>query len=117
MKSFVIALSIIFLLFAIGSNALSSSNSISLKEKRESYMACIRLKIKAPNINLNCENLLENSTPMEETEKTDKFISRTPGVKVLSNDEALTRKVNKSEEIKLRNLIKKLSSENKLRRD
>ena len=116
MKSLAIALSIVYLIFTIGSNELSSSNNIALKEKRESYMACIRLKIKAPNLNLNCENLLENF-PFQETENVNDSNLRTPGVKILSTDEAVTRKVNKSEELKLRNLIKKLSSENKLRRD
>ena len=44
-------------------------------------------------------------------------ITNNNGVKFLSINVASTRKVNKSEEIKLRNLIKKLTSENKLRKD
>ena len=115
MKSFPIALSILYIIFIIGSNALSSSNAILIKERMESYQACIRLRSKAPNLNLKCENLLENIPKSGETEKNEE--SNITGVKVLSIDAAVTRKVNKSEEIKLRNLIQKLSNENKLRKD
>ena len=115
MKSFVIALSLIFIMFIIGSNALSSSN-VLIKEKKESYQACIRLRNKAPNLNLKCENLLDN---IPKTVKTNKNVvdSTNSRVKILSNDEAFTRKVNKSEELKLRNLIEKLANENKVRKD
>ena len=58
---------------------------------------------------------MENIPSDEETEKNPN--SNNTGVKVLPNDVTGTRKVNKSEEIKLRNLIKKLSNENKLRKD
>ena len=114
MKSFVIALSFIFIMFIIGSNALSSSNVLD-KEKNESYQACIRIRDKAPNLNLKCENILDS---IPKTVKTAKNVdTHNSGVKMLSNDEAFTRKVNKSEEIKLRNLIEKLVNENKLRKD
>ena len=115
MKSFAIALSILFIMFIIRSNALSSSNAILIKERKESYQACIRLRAKAPNLNLQCENLLENIISDEKTEK--KGETNKTGVKILSKDAAFTRKVNKSEEIKLRNLIKKISNENKTRKD
>ena len=113
MKSFAFALSILFIMFIIGSNALSSSNSLKEKERKESFQACIRLKTKAPNLNLRCENLLEKIHTNEETPKNEENINI--NVKYLSNDLAFTRKVNKSEEIKLRNLIKKLTNERKLR--
>ena len=113
MKSFVIALSII-LIFIIGSNALSSSNTILMKERRESYQACIRLRTKAPNLNLKCENLLENIPSHKELQKDE---TSKNGIKILQTDVAITRKVNKSEEIKLRNLIKKLRTEKRVRRD
>ena len=115
MKSFAIAFSIIFFIFVIGSNALPSSNTLLIKEKKESYQACIRIRKKAPNLNLKCENLLEDTLKKEENEKS--LNSNITGVKILSTDAAVTRKVNKSEEIKLRNLIKKLSNENRIRRD
>ena len=115
MKSFVIALPILFLLLIMVSNALSSSNPILIKEKIESYQACIRLRAKAPSLNLKCENILDN-IPM--SGKIVKQEGRNnSGVKFLSNEVTTTRKVNKSEEIKLRNLIKKLSNENKRRKD
>ena len=113
MKSFVIALSIL-LIFIIGSNALSSSNPVLKKERRESYQACIKLRAKAPNLNLKCENLIENIHSHEEIKKDEKNKN---GIKILQTDVAITRKVNKSEETKLRNLIKKLSNEKRLRRD
>ena len=114
MKSFAVALSILLIMFIIGSNALSSSNALLIKQRKESYQACVRLRNKAPNLNLQCENLLEN-LPTEKNEKIEN--PNTTGVKILSDDVTGTRKVNKSEEIKLRNLIKKLSSENKIRTD
>ena len=43
--------------------------------------------------------------------------SNMKGIKLLSSNDANTRKVDKSEEIKLRNLIKKLTSESILRKD
>ena len=116
MKSFAIALSILLIMYGIGSNAFSSfSNTILIKERKESYQACIRLRSKAPNLNLHFENLLENTPIDEETGKNNDKNSQ--GVKILSNDVALTRKVNKGQEIKLRNLIKKLTNENRTRRD
>ena len=115
MKSFVIALPILFILFIMVSNALSSSNPILIKERYESYQACIRLRAKAPNLNLKCENILENIPGSGKIVKKEGI--NNSGVKILSNEVTVTRKVNKSEEIKLRNLIKKLSNENKLRKD
>ena len=108
MKSFAFALLILFYIFIIGSNALSSSKTLLIKERRESYQACIRLRAKAPNLNLNCENLLEN-IHSEEERKED---SNNNGIKILPKNIVETRKVNKSEEIKLRNLIKELTNEN-----
>ena len=113
MKPFANASSILYIIFIIGSNALSSSNIILIKERKESYQACVRLKSKAPNLNLQCKNLLQNLPTTEEMTKN--IESNTSGIKILSDDAAVTRKVNKIQEIKLRNLIKKLKNENKLR--
>ena len=106
MKSLIIALSIVYIIFIIDSNAFTSSNLLSLKEQQEAYQACKNLKNKAPNLRLNCENL----SPKKE--EKNKF-----GVKVIKTEETETRKVNKNEEIKLRNLIKKLKNENSVRKD
>ena len=111
MKSYAIALSIIFILFIIGSNAFTSSNLLSIKEQQESYLACKSLKSKAPYLKLNCENLSPKNLQKERKE-TNKV-----GVKILRKIETGTRKVNKSEEVKLRNLINKLTSENVLMKD
>ena len=105
MKSLYIALSIIYIILIIDSNAFTSSNLLRLKEQQEAYQACKNLKNKAPNLRLNCENL----APKEEINKF--------GVKVVRTEETETRKVNKYEEIKLRNLIKKLKNENVVKKD
>jgi len=106
-----LALSIIFVVFIIGSNAFTSSNLLKRKEQEESYLACKNLKMKAPYLKLNCENLAPKKIEEEELENNNS------GVKILQTVDAGTRKVNKSEEIKLRNLINKLTFENIIRRD
>ena len=112
MKSYAIASSIIFIVFIIGSNAFTSSNLLKIKEQEESYLACIDLKRKAPNLKLNCENLAPKK--LQETEETK---NSNNGVKILTTGETGTRKVNKSEEAKLRNLIMTLVYENVIRKD
>ena len=112
MKSFAIALSIIFVVFIIGSNAFTSSNLLKRKEQEESYLACKNLKMKAPYLKLNCENLAPKK--LQETEETK---NSNNGVKILTTGETGTRKVNKSEEAKLRNLIMTLVYENVIRKD
>ena len=84
MKSFAIALSIIYI-FIIGSNAYTSSNLLSLKEQEESYLACKSLKSKAPYLKLNCENL--SPRHIEELKTNEN------GVKILLNADTGTRKV------------------------
>ena len=54
MKFLAFALSLIFIVFIIGSNALTSSNLLKVKEQQESYLACKSLKSKAPYLKLNC---------------------------------------------------------------
>ena len=114
MKWLFIALPILMLKFFIGSNELSSKNNIII-EKRESYDACIRLRNKAPYFNLKCERLLDKVPIIETVNKKDR--NNNNGVITLSTYELNTRKVSKGEENKLRNLIQKLSSKNKLRKD
>ena len=115
MKFFMFVICIVFLFLEIENNNLLSFNGIKNKEKRESYEACIKLRSKAPNFNLKCEKLIENNKIDDENNKIEE-INNTK-IKTLSFDESGTRKVNKSEEMKLRNLIKKLSNENKLRKN
>ena len=113
MKSFVIALQIILCILIFGSNALSFTNTKLINDRMESYEACVRLRNKAPSLKLNCENLKENINSEEvNIEETNHS-----GIKLLSSTEAETRKVNKSQEMKLRNLIKKLSHESSLKKD
>ena len=110
MKSIAIALSLIFIISIIGSNAFTSSNFLKLKEQQESYIACKSLKSKAPYLKLNCENLAPKKVVKMEN-------AQLSNIKILQNHETETRKVNKSEEIKLRNLIMKLRNQNVMRKD
>ena len=112
MKSFAIALLIIFTIYTIWSNALSS-NALSVNDRMESYKACTKLRAKAPNLKLNCENLIQNI----QKEQIDHYENNENRIKVFSKDEIVTIKMNKIEEMKLRNLIKNLSQKNKLRKD
>ena len=107
MRNFVIALLIIFIIYRIPSNAMPNFLN-NKKQKNEAYESCNRLRIKAPFLNLKCEKLIESPKIKEEKKNII-------GMKLLSIEE--TRKVNKNEEIKLKNLLKKLASENILRKD
>ena len=112
MKLIAIALSIIFIVLIIGSNAFTSSNLLRLKEQEESYLACKSLKRKAPNLKLNCEKLIPKK--VEEAKEIQNINSE---IKILRTSDTSTRKINKIEEIKLRNLIWKLAYENTIRTD
>ena len=105
-----IAFPTLLLMFCLGSNEMSSNTKI-IKEQRESYEACIRLRKKAPYFNLNCERLI----PIIETTINKIEINNNKGIKTLSEYESSTKKVSKTEEIKLRNLLLRLSRTNKLR--
>ena len=80
---------------------------VSKNQKEQSYKACTDLKRKAPFIKLNCEKILESVTNIESDKNEN-------GIKTLSRQDSETRKVNQSQEIKLRHLIRKLYNENKL---
>ena len=80
------------------------------KEQAEAYEACNRLRIKAPYPNLKCEKLRETSKKIGEK-------SNIEGIKLLTRNDATTRKVNKNQENKLRKLMLKLTSENVLKKD
>ena len=110
MKLLIVALPLILITFTIKSNALTSSNLLKLKEQEESYFACKSLKAKAPYLKLNCENLLpKKSEKIGQNELT--------GIKKLSGEETKTKRVNKIQEIKLRNLMRKLTYENEIRNE
>ena len=111
MKIFTITFSLLLFFFILGNVELSSSKGIIYKDRRDSYESCIKLRKKAPYFNLKCENLLENDVYEENiNEKSENNENK---IKTLYLGESGTRKVNKSQEIKLRNLIQKLSNENK----
>ena len=99
----------VFLLFQnfIGKCDLPSSEAIK-KQKEESYKVCMDLKRKAPFVNLNCQKILESFPVIKSA------LNGEEDIKTLPKYDSETRKVNESEEIKLRNLLRKLYSENKL---
>ena len=115
MKLPIVIVSIFFLIFGIENYNLAFLNEIVNEDKNESYEACIKLRDTAPNLNLKCEHLLNTINKKEENQRKEK-INNTE-IKTLIIDESNTRKVNKSEEIKLRNLIKKLSKDINQRKD
>ena len=115
MKFPIIPLLFVFLFFEIVNNSFSSSNTMLIEERKESYEACVRIRNKAPNLNLKCEDLLEGIISNEENEQKEE--NSNTEIKTLIINENNTRKVNKSEEIKLRKLIQKLSNRNNLRKD
>ena len=115
MKLPIVIVSIFFLIFGIENYNLAFLNEIVNDNKKESYDACIRLRTKAPNLNLKCEHLLDTINKKEENQRKEK-INNTE-IKTLIVDESNTRMVNKSEEIKLRNLINKLTKGNNQRKD
>ena len=110
MKLLIIALPLILITITIKSNALTSSNLLKLKEQEESYFACISLKAKAPYFKLNCENLLPKKCEKKEQSELN-------GIKKLTIDETKTKRVNKIQEIKLRNLMRKLAYENEIKNE
>ena len=71
---------------------------VSKNQKEQSYKACTDLKRKAPFIKLNCEKILESLTSIESSKNEN-------GIQTLSRQNSETRKVNQSQEIKLRHLI------------
>ena len=91
----------------IGKCDIPSSETLKQQQK-ESFEACMAIKRKAPFINLNCNKILKNISNMKST------LNEKNGIKTLSKADFETRKVNEKEEIKLRNLIMKLYSGNKL---
>ena len=111
MRWLFIAMPIILLLIICLSNEMSSNYNL-IEERKESYEACIKLKIKAPYFNLNCEHLL-NRHPILEAQIRNEEMKKY-GIKTLSIYESNTRKVSKIEEIKLRKLIDRIANKNKL---
>ena len=91
----------------IGKCDLPLSESLKQQQK-ESFEACMAIKRKAPFINLNCHKILESMSNIKTA------LNEENGIKTLSKDDLETRKVNEREEIKLRKLLMKLYSENKL---
>ena len=115
MNFYFIGLSVLFIFF----NTPSSLNVKMIKERIEldSYLDCIKLRIKAPTFNLRCENILDNFNSNKEKVKHVKDKTNKKGIKMLTKEVAHFRKVEKNEENKLRHLYKKLTNEDKLLRD
>ena len=114
MKICAIVFSLLFFAFIIENIELSSFHDNINQDRKDSYEACIKLKAKAPYFNLKCDIFLDYQN--EERDIENKIFEKDEyKIKILYMDKTETRKVNESEEIKLRNLIKKLSDENILK--
>ena len=103
---------ILLISFIIFEFANTSLNNIS-KEEEESLNTCLQLKIQAPYLNLDCEKIITNKTNEENQklfygnlrkEKTNQNIKTISLEDIKRN----TKKINKTDEIKLKDLIRKL---------
>ena len=104
MKLEILSFSLLFMAIVIGCIELSSTNAFN-KNRKESYDSCLRLRSKAPYFNLKCEILLDDIK--DNRERSNGNIDT--NIKALSLDKSTIRKVDKSQEIKLKNFIRKLS--------
>ena len=99
--------------FIIFEFANTSLNNIS-KEEEESFNACLQLKIQAPYLNLDCEKIITNKNSNEENQKLFYGNLRkektNQNIKTISLEDIKrsTKKINKTDEMKLKNLIRKL---------
>ena len=96
---------------------LSNTSFNKISEKKEkSLNACLKLKKQAPFLNLNCENILENNLYEQENftiikinnlRKKENF---THNFRTISFEDikANTKKINATDEKRLRKLIKQL---------
>ncbi len=104
---------ILLISFIIFEFANTSLNNIS-KEEEESFNACLQLKIQAPYLNLDCEKIITNKNSNEENQKL--FYGNLRKEKTNQNIKTITledikrstKKINKTDEMKLKNLIRKL---------
>lgn len=98
---------------------LSNTSFNKISEKKEkSLNACLKLKKQAPFLNLNCENILENN--LYEQERNNFTIIKinnlrkkenfTHNFRTISFEDikANTKKINATDEKRLRKLIKQL---------
>ena len=117
MKLYFILLCVILSIIIINNNNLSVLNNNVIIEKKESYEACLKLKTSAPNLNLNCDHLLDNINTNEKEKENKKNEIDNTEIKTLFVDESHIRKVNKVDETKLKNLIDniRISSNNQSR--
>ena len=90
----------------------SQLNNIT-KEEEESLNACLQLKIQAPYLNLDCEKIINKNS----NEENQKLFSRNlrkektnQNIKTITLEDIKrsTKKINKTDEMKLKNLIRKL---------
>ena len=89
----------------------------TIQEKEESLQACLKLKSKAPYLNLNCDNLLETTNKVDissffETEFEEQKDISNENIIFLSQHElrANTKKIKKTEEEKLFQLLNSLKA-------
>jgi alanyl-tRNA synthetase len=95
----------------------TSSNEIT-EEQEKSLSACLKLKKQAPYLNLKCENILEKNISEEKQNITDfksdnlREDNSTENFRTISFEDikANTKKINATDEKRLRKLIKQLKN-------
>ncbi len=93
----------------------TSINNLT-KEQEESLKACLLIKIQAPYLKLDCDNIAQNNT-LEQNESNRQIDSqnlrkekKNQNIRAISSQEIQNniKKIKSTDEIKLRNLIIKL---------
>ena len=93
---------------------LSNTSSNELTEEQEqSLNACLKLKIQAPYLNLKCENIIENNnSELNKVKNLRKKGNIKQQFRTISFEDikANTKKINATDEKRLRNLIRQLKN-------
>ena len=94
------------ILISLGIFVFSNTSINNLtKEQEESLKACLLLKIQAPYHKLDCDTIAQNNT-LEQNESNKHNIRAISSQEIQNN----IKKIKSTDEIKLRNLIRKLKN-------
>ena len=105
------------ILISLGIFVFSNTSINNLtKQQKESLKSCLLLKIQAPYLKLDCDNIAQNNT-LEQNESNKDLNSqnlkkekKNQNIRAISSQEIQNniKKIKSTDEIKLRNLIRKL---------
>ena len=106
----IVQMILICLIIIVFSN--TSSNELT-EEKEQSLNACRKLKKQAPYLNLKCENIIEdNNSEQNKVKNLRKKENIKQQFRTISFEDikANTKKINATDEKRLRNLIRQLKN-------